>query len=192
MRVFTAVEIESGEVLSKILKFKSKVASCSQGRGLKPVEDENIHITLRFIGEVPEDSIPAITACVERAESFSPFNIEVRGVGAFPTPSRPKVIWVGVSAGSERLKALRDEMEGCLRPLAKPDRKEFTPHITVARVKGRINLPCLKDLLESYADFIFGQSPVTEVKLKKSILRPQGPIYTDVLRVPLKGIKNEG
>ncbi len=191
MRAFTAVEIEDMETLSKILDFKSRVVSCSKNRGLKPVEDENIHITLRFLGEVPEDSIPSIIACIKTAEVFNPFNIEVKGVGAFPTLSRPRVIWVGVSAGGEKLKALRDMMEACLKPFAKPDRNEFTPHITVARVKGRVDLACLRDLVESYADFIFGQSPVTEVKLKKSVLRPEGPIYTDVLRVRLKGIKNE-
>ncbi|MCD6324455.1 MAG: RNA 2',3'-cyclic phosphodiesterase [Desulfurococcales archaeon] len=187
MRIFTAVEIENRETLSRIIEFKNKLTACFRGRGLKPVEDENIHITLRFIGEVNDSALPDIERCVKKVSTYAPFEISVKGVGAFPNVSRPRVIWVGIEEGGELLKALRQAMEPCLRPYAKPDRTSFVPHITVGRVKGRPDPGCLKQLLEEFEGTVFGRSSVTEVKLKRSFLRPTGPIYADVLTVRLRG-----
>jgi len=97
------------------------------------------------------------------------------------------VIWIGVGKGAEELKRLKKIMDPCLKPYAKGEKTEFTPHITIARIKGRFNVECFKTIVNAFRDSVFGYTPVTEVKLKKSTLRPQGPVYTDVFTVSLKG-----
>ncbi len=187
MRLFTAVEIENAGALSRIVEFRDSVATCFSKGGFKPVQNKNIHITLKFIGEVDEPSLPEIERCMEKVSMHASFEISIEGVGTFPSLSRPRVIWVGVSEGFERLKLLRNTMEPCLRPYAKPDRASFVPHITVGRVKGGVRGECLKEVLEAYRETFFGKSPVTEVKLKRSFLKPSGPEYVDVLTVKLRG-----
>ena len=187
VRLFVAVEIENSDVLLRILKVKRYVSSCSKGKGIKPVEDENVHLTLRFIGEVPENLLPEISECVKLASSFPSFTMKILGLGAFPSPSRPRVIWVGVDEGAKKLKELRKQLETCLSRYSKPDRNRFVPHITIARVKGKYDLSCLREILTAYEKHVFGVSSVTQVKLKKSVLRPEGPIYSDVTVVKLEG-----
>jgi 2'-5' RNA ligase len=186
LRLFIAVEVEDVEVWRRIIEFRDAVASCSIDGGIKPVEDENIHLTLRFIGEVPETYLPKISECVQLCSNFAEFTMGVRGVGAFPNLSRPRVIWVGVKEGVEVLRSIRNTLERCVKSYAVEDREEFVPHITVARVKGRYRADCLLEYLKSYEDRDFGITRVTQVKLKRSQLTPRGPIYTDLVVARLK------
>ncbi|MCC6014322.1 MAG: RNA 2',3'-cyclic phosphodiesterase [Desulfurococcaceae archaeon] len=186
LRLFIAVEVEDVEVWRRIIEFRDAVASCSIDGGIKPVEDENIHLTLRFIGEVPETYLPKISECVQLCSNFAEFTMSVRGVGAFPNLSRPRVIWVGVKEGVEVLRSIRNTLERCVKSYAVEDREEFVPHITVARVKGRYRADCLLEYLKSYEDRDFGITRVTQVKLKRSQLTPRGPIYTDLVVARLK------
>ncbi len=188
VRLFVAVELEEPEVLKKVISFKNSVLACSKQGGIKGVEDENIHLTLRFIGEVPEDLLPKIYECVKNLENISRFNIRVVGVGAFPNLSRPRVVWVGVREGTEELSKLKKLLDACLEKYVRLEKEEFVPHITVGRVKGSVDFTCLKEIVHTYENFNFGTSPVTKVKLKKSVLRPEGPIYNDLLVVNLKEV----
>jgi len=186
LRLFIAVEIEDEGVLRKIIEFRDAVLACSRGsRGMKGVEDENIHITIRFIGEVPETLLSDIKACVERASRVPRFKVRVKGIGAFPNLSRPRVIWVAIEEGSEGLKELHRAIEPCIRSFAKPERGEYIPHITVARVKGGIDRLCLAKVMEEFKNEDFGSFTVTNVRLKRSVLRPSGPIYSDLHKVSL-------
>ena len=187
MRLFTAVEIENEEALNKIIKVKNAISSCGSRRALKPVEDENVHITLRFIGEVSDESLPEIIECVRSVEAIKSFTIEIRGVGAFPTISKPRVIWVGIDEGAEELRKLKELMDPCLNPYAKPERNPYTPHITIARVKGRINSECFRGIIDAFGNELFGHSTVISVKLKRSILKPEGPVYSDAYVARLEG-----
>ncbi len=186
MRLFVAVEIEDENVLKGVVGFRDAVVACSRQRGIKGVEAENIHLTLRFIGEVPESYLPQISECVKRAGEYVKFQVRIEGVGAFPSVSRPRVLWVGITEGFDKLRVMRDGLEQCLRSYAQPDREEFVPHITVGRVKGSFDVSCLRNVLASYENLTFGSSQVTQVKLKRSVLRPEGPVYTDVVVVRLK------
>ena len=184
-RVFIAIEIENNDVLSKLIKIKDAFKATKAD--IKTVEDENIHLTVRFIGEVPLDIVKAIQENLKVLEDIPAFNMYVKGIGAFPSSTRPRVIWAGVVNGVTLLKEIRRRVEQFLRRLGiKPDTHEFTPHITLARVKGRRGIDRVIKLLEMYQDYDFGKSPVTKVKLKRSILRPQGPLYIDLYEVPLK------
>jgi len=186
LRLFIAVEVEEVEVWRRILEFRDAISSCSINGGIKPVEDENIHLTLRFIGEVPEAYLPKISECVQLCSNFAEFTMGIRGVGAFPSSARPRVIWVGIREGAEMLRTIRNTLERCVKSYAVEDREEFVPHITVARIKGRYRADCLLEYLRSYEDKDFGTTRVTQVKLKRSQLTPKGPIYTDLVVARLK------
>lgn len=188
VRLFVAVELENPEVLKRVISFKNYVLSCSKQGGIKGVEDENIHLTLRFIGEVSEGLLPKIYECVKSLENIRRFDMVVAGVGTFPSLSRPRVVWVGVKDGVEELSRLRKLLDACLEKYVKLEREDFVPHITVGRVKGSVDPACLREVLHNYENFNFGASPVTQVKLKRSLLRPEGPIYNDILVVNLKEV----
>ncbi|MCX8184490.1 MAG: RNA 2',3'-cyclic phosphodiesterase [Sulfolobales archaeon] len=186
IRLFVAVEIENTEAWRSILEFRDAITSCSINGGIKPVEDENIHLTLRFIGEVSEVYLPRIIECLKLVQNFKKFDLSLYGVGAFPSIARPRVVWVGVREGAEVLKNMRSSFESCLKTLVEEDREEFTPHITVARIKGRYRHECLFAYTRKYEFASFGVSPVTQIKLKRSQLTPRGPIYSDVAVFRLK------
>ena len=187
LRLFIAVEIESNDVLKKIIELRDELLSCSRGgRGIKGVEDENIHLTIRFLGEVPESLIPVIRNCLNECRGIGKFNMEIRGVSAFPSVVKPRVVWVGVSSGINELRAIRKTIDKCLGNMVKPDDKEFVPHITIGRIKGSYDRACLASFINSHSDELIGTTPVTKVKLKRSILRPQGPEYIDIYEVELK------
>lgn len=188
VRSFIAVEIEDPAVYGAILRLRDSLGGL--GLDAKLVEDENIHITIRFLGEVS----PATIECVKRildsvAASFKRFSIKIRGVGAFPNTFRPRVVWVGVSEGSEILSAIRSfidkELIKCKTRDIHMDKEEFVPHITIARMRSARNVERLLKFLETNKDADLGASVVTRIKLKKSILTPRGPIYEDLYVVSL-------
>ncbi len=185
IRLFIAVEIEDANVLKRVISFRDQVIACGRGGGIKAVEDENIHLTIRFIGEVPEALLPSIEKCLDLCASVKKFKVIVKGVGAFPNISRPRVIWVGVEEGADKFRQLRRILDECLKDIVRPDKHEFTPHITVARIKGGVDRECIASLISENQDQIFGEYTVTTVKLKRSILRPQGPLYIDLKSVKL-------
>ncbi len=180
VRLFVAVDL-SDELRGRIVRFRDEVAS--SGADVKPVEDENLHITIRFLGEVRDELLGEVMDNL-RTLSFSKFNIHVKGVGAFPTLTSPRVIWVGVEEGAEELKSLHDEVERLVGRYGVSDEREFTPHITVARVRGRAGP--LGRLINQWREYDFGWQAVDSVVLKKSTLTPRGPIYENLLTVSLR------
>ncbi len=187
MRLFVAVEIESQDTLKEVIRFRDAVLSCADNpRSIKGVEDENIHITIRFLGEVNDSLVEEVKECLECVRNFNSFTVRVKGVGAFPTTANPRVIWVGIDRGLEELRRVHDALEPCLRRFSKPDRSRYIPHITVARIKGRVNKECLHNIMSSYNEKVFGEFKVTKVVLKQSILRPSGPLYIDLHKVELQ------
>ncbi len=189
-RLFIAVEIEDRSVLSRIVEVRNQIMRL--GIDAKPVEDENIHLTLRFLGDVEENLIPSIERAMEPLASIPPFRVRVRGVGVFPDLRSPRVVWIGVGEGSEILRSMRGILDRGLRGLKiYGDEHSFTPHITIVRVRGRANVDKLSRFVEENMDLDLGFSSVTKVVLKRSTLTPRGPIYSDVRRV-LLGSKGGG
>jgi len=189
-RLFIAVEIEDRSVLSRIVEVRNQIMGL--GIDAKPVEDENIHLTLRFLGDVEENLIPGIERAMESLASIPPFRMRVRGVGVFPNLRSPRVVWVGVGEGSEILRSMRGILDRGLRGLKiYEDEHGFIPHITIVRVRGRANVDKLSRFVEENMDLDLGFSSVTKVVLKRSTLTPRGPIYSDVRRV-LLGSKGRG
>ncbi len=181
IRAFIAIDIDDPEVLKKITGFRDAVAAT--GADVKIVEDENIHLTLRFLGNIPETMVDEIYE-IMKSIKFKPFKMKINGVGCFPNINRPRVIWVGVTEGYSELKRIRDELERKLRSLGfRPEREEFVAHITVARVRSGRKREALRKIIEEYKDFNAGEMMVRYIRLKQSILTPRGPIYKTLREV---------
>jgi 2'-5' RNA ligase len=156
-----------------------------RARGIRWVSPENLHLTLRFLGDVEEGQVPeAHQAVCSAAEEVSPFAIRPGAFGAFPNAQRPRVLYVSLEGDVERLRGLQRQIENELigRGFPKEDRP-FSPHLTIGRAtrdrRGPIDLPPPPA----------GAAPemvVREVLVMKSDLRPDGPVYTPLARVVLK------
>jgi 2'-5' RNA ligase len=148
---------------------------------VKWVKKENLHITLKFLGET--DKKLAIEGKIKEVEgNFYPFKVSLKGVGAFPSEKRAKILWVGLDEGVKPLSELFSTVEEKVYALGfEKETRKFNPHITFARIKkGKYSLP-------ENLDFSFDPFPVKEITLFQSILTPKGPIYEIVSEVPLKG-----
>ncbi|MCS7109970.1 MAG: RNA 2',3'-cyclic phosphodiesterase [Candidatus Caldarchaeum sp.] len=177
VRAFFAVDVKDEAVVGNILSFQREVLRAG-GDGLKPVEPENLHITLIFLGEINEPEVTVASRALETIES-KPFDIEFRGAGYFPGGGRVNVVWVGVKAGAEELKNLHNQLKGKLRSLRLEDER-FVPHLTVCRVKFIKNKNSLLEAVSKNVDTLFGTQRVEKVALKKSVLTASGPIYSDI------------
>jgi len=142
------------------------------------VEPQNIHITLRFLGDVTSSMVDRISQEMQSL-TFKPFDVEIRGIGAFPNLRYTKVIWAGIREGGEELGKIFDQLEPRLRLLGfAPDLKGFNPHLTIARVRGGRNKSELIRSVTEMDAFEFGNVRAESLRLKKSVLTPQGPIYS--------------
>jgi len=175
MRTFVAIEVSDQNVLNSIRQVQSELNIKA-----KPVESHNMHFTVQFLGEVSEEMLGKISGALSSLE-FSSFSISFVGIGIFPKPSFPRVVWVGMDEGVSKLEKLAEIIHAKLSQLGfRPDKK-FKPHITIFRVKNKIG--DISDKLEKFSAYPFGKQTVSEIKLKKSELTPNGPIYTDLLVV---------
>jgi 2'-5' RNA ligase len=173
MRTFVAAEITSQEVLDSIEKLQTSLKIAA-----KPVQVHNMHFTLLFLDEISDDMSRMVKAQLNTIE-FSPFDITFEGVGAFPKPKFPRVVWVGVdSIGGKNLVELAKKVEEKLSPLGfRPD-KAFKPHVTIFRIKNKIG--DIADELSKHSGTKFGTQKISEIKFKQSVLTSTGPIYSDL------------
>ncbi|MEM0326811.1 MAG: RNA 2',3'-cyclic phosphodiesterase [Desulfurococcaceae archaeon] len=184
VRTFVAVEIKNQAVLRKLIEVRNQLVAT--GAELKPVEDENIHLTLRFIGEIPLSLVRVLCSEISGIK-YPRFQVHVKGLGAFPSPTRPRVLWAGVEEGGEKLVELHNLVENTVRRIGiPPDREEFVPHITLARVKGLRGLDKLVKTVMILQNTDFGYTEIDEVVVKKSVLTPSGPIYSNLCTVKLE------
>lgn len=172
MRAFVAVEITDNEILDSIRKVQDEIKIAA-----KPVEVKNMHFTLLFLGEITEEMAGKVAEQLKTIE-FSPFSISFEGVGAFPKPRFARVVWIGIKEGADELVRLAKTVEEKLASLGFSADKPFKPHATIFRIKGRAE--DVTGQLSNHFATNFGVQPVSEIKLKRSILTPQGPIYSDL------------
>jgi len=176
VRVFIAAEIP--EVFRRDLREVQDELKFSKAR-LSFVDPEIAHITIKFIGEISADKVVSIKKALKEVE-FSPYDISFRGV-FFNKPSGPRVIWTsGNDEGkSSELKSRIEDLlepEGILR-----EKRKFRPHVTLARIKKFH--PSLAESVASLGNYDFGSFQVDSITLKSSILKPDGPVYDDLMEV---------
>lgn len=151
------------------------------------VSPQNVHLTLKFLGDVPVKQISKIVAKIESSvSSFQNFTYICDGTGVFPNAKRPRVLWLGITDGSENLKKLSILMNGALKDLpVQQEDKEYRSHITLGRAKG-FKERSLK--LNEFLNYKFDKitNHVTEIVLFESILRPKGAIYVPLHKFKLK------
>ena len=181
IRSFFAVDIEDEMIVRRLAEVQGMLANT--GADLKLVKPQNIHLTVRFLGNISPPMVDAIYEEMKQV-SFAPFEIELRGLGAFPRLIHPRVVWAGIRKGADQLVKIFGQLEPRLRGLGfKPDTKGFSPHLTIARVRTGRNKAQLIKLVRELEDYEFGAVKAECLKLKKSVLTPQGPIYTTLREV---------
>ena len=180
-RGFIAVDVPPTPMLAGVAAELRKASGT-----LKVVSTDQLHLTLKFLGDTEDGLVSEIvTAIREACADVGPFEIRVRGMGAFPNLARMNVIWVGVE-GAEALGDIANLLETSLEPLGFPrEKRAWKAHVTLARVKGHRDLDRVRDLLETHADDTFGAHRVDTIHLKKSVLTPQGAQYSVVESVAL-------
>lgn len=151
-------------------------------RGLRPVNPDGVHLTLKFLGDVSMSHVDAVASAVEGAATGAqPFDLELRGVGGFPDLRRPRVLWVGVAGDLEALQRLYSSVEEALAPLGlPPEGRAFTPHLTLARLREGTppeERARAAAVLTSLAWEEGAAMPVGGVSLMRSTLRPGGAVY---------------
>jgi 2'-5' RNA ligase len=181
IRSFLAFDIESDTVLNRLANTQSKLFQT--GADLKLVEPQNIHITVRFLGNITPAMVEKIFDAMKQVQ-FVPFNVQIKGLGAFPDLRYPRVIWAGITDGADQLKNVFSQLEPQLRGLGfTPDHKGFSPHLTIARVRSGRNKAQLADFITENANYDFGAINAQYLRLKKSDLTPKGPIYSTLKEV---------
>ena len=175
IRSFIAFDIEEPQVLRNISNVQSMLAET--GARLKFVKPENIHITVKFLGNISLSQIDEVYDAMKKID-FSPFEIEIRGVGAFPNMRRVNVVWAGISRGADELREIFNQLEPRLHRMGfKRETREFSPHLTIARVKTGYRRDELARCLREIEDYEFGVVEAKCLRLKRSILKPEGPVY---------------
>jgi len=158
------------------------------GPHVRWVTPENVHITLKFLGDVAEERVAAIgDALGGVAAQVSPFDFMVTSFGVFPNLRYPRIVWLGIGEGADRVAALQLAVEAEMERLGfAPEKRAFRPHITVGRMKSPRGRSILAELLQTDTR-IDEQVDVSEIFLMKSQLRPTGPIYSILRTVSLEG-----
>ena len=181
IRSFIAFDMENPKVLTRISQAQTLVVET--GADVKLVEPQNIHVTMRFLGDISPSMVEKIHEVMKNVE-FTAFTIQIRGLGVFPSISYPRVVWAGMTEGVDQLRNIFNQLEPQILKLGFPkDAYGFSPHLTIARVRSARNKQHLSELVTKRGDFEFGEIKANCLRLKRSQLSPKGPIYSTVHEV---------
>ena len=177
MRAFLAFEVAEA-VTVRLLAAEQELKKTGADVGI--VGRENLHFTVRFLGDVPEEAAGEIDRRIQRLELRS-MELSVKGIGVFPDLRRPRIVWAGVAAKDKPgIEGLSNEIIKVLDGIGKPVDHEFHAHITLGRVRSPRNGEALASYVRNNASLDFGTTKIAALKLKSSVLTPTGPIYSDV------------
>ena len=188
IRAFIAIELKDNDPIQKIISIYSRLKQ-NQPK-IKFVEPKNLHITIKFLGNISESLAPIIYKILKEDinENFfkgKTFEFKLRGLGQF---NRYSVLWIKLIGNIQFLQDIKDKVEDTLYEklnITRDKRKEFTAHLTIGRLKSKNinykNFDTFKKIIQENKNLEFGIFNINEVKLKKSELTPQGPIYSDLI-----------
>ena len=176
VRGFLAFEIEDLAVRKRLADMQ--MLALKTGADLKLVEPRNIHMTMRFLGDIKLNMADKIYIEIQKIQ-FKPFTVQLSGLGVFPSLSYPRVLWAGIAQGAEQLQNIFNQIEPRLQTLGfSPERNGFSPHLTIARVRSARSREQLADFVTKCSKFDFGSVDAGCLRLKRSELTSEGPIYT--------------
>jgi len=182
VRSFISIDLEDQHILSRIGSILSSLQAL--GGDLKPVERENIHLTLKFLGNVSTSQLAEVKSSLIQL-AFPEFSAEIKGAGAFPNLNHMNLIWVGVNEGWSQIEQIYEQVESLSSGLGfRRENRPFSPHITIARVRSGRNRDETANFLQHLSDESFGTITVNKVRLKQSILSSAGPKYSTLLDLP--------
>lgn len=185
MRVFIALSLDK-EIREGIGQTISRYQD--NFPGIKWVPAVNLHLTLKFLGEINRFDLHQVISALERISTgFLPFSMAVQGSGFFPAAGNPQIFWAGIKADRE----LSDLAKAVTREIPSGDNKKFHPHITLGRI--RANFPLAGELARLFLEDApqgWGKMQVSGIDVFESILRPAGPIYEKIQTINLKGVDN--
>lgn len=173
VRAFIAIPCPES-VRNGITEIQNKIKDLGN---LKPVEPENIHLTLKFLGEIDEGMVGKISEKLDSLSGTERFEISLKGLGVFPKPDYVRVIWIGIDKGADRIAELHNRIDSGLNPFGFQNDGNFNTHLTIARVKS-IDNKALGDILSKNSATEFGSFIADRIELMKSELTPKGPRYS--------------
>ncbi len=187
MTTFVAIDVGPAvraEVARVIQAISGKIEAVKTPPKVVWVKAAALHVTLRFIGEVGEAAVPDLCARLAPPMAMVPFDVEWRGIGAFPSTRHPRALWLGIVSGGARLGELEAEVTRRLTGVLDPEARPLLPHLTLGRIKmagAGMDWPKLLQAL----DVRNATSRVDRVILYRSQLSHQGPHYTELVSAPL-------
>lgn len=174
-RLFTAIKVNP-EI--PFLELISRLQQALYRDRIKWVDTGNIHITLKFLGETPEEELDDIVAAVETSvEGRSPFELSLKDIGIFGSSYNPRVIWCGIEPHPEMQKLASKHFLELEKAGYPTDRQNFVPHLTLGRIKSISNKKYFQDVMKKYQPGFIQKIPVRSVILFESILKREGPEY---------------
>ena len=181
IRSFIAFDLESQEVLTQLASVQKLLVET--GADLIPVAPQNIHVTIRFLGDINPPMVEKLHEALKNVK-FTPFTIQIKGLGVFPSLNYPRVVWAAMTQGTDQLKSIFTQLEPQIRALGfAADQYGFSPHLTIARVRSANNKQNLAEFVTKKADYEFGTIQANCLRLKRSQLSPKGPTYTTLREV---------
>ena len=188
MRTFLAIPLpkETKDLLSRIQEqLKTSKAD------VKWVEPQNIHLTLKFLGEINEEQLNKISAIVEEtAKNFAPFTVGINSIGAFPRITAARVIWAGIDKGDAEVKKIAADLEEKIALIGIPkEERPFSTHITIGRTRSGLNLDKLAKALQGMSVLTAEyrqEFAVNRITLFRSTLSAHGPVYAPLKEAALR------
>jgi 2'-5' RNA ligase len=185
IRSFIAVELPD-DVLSAVSRVQGQLNS--YGFRTKWVRPANIHVTLKFLGDIDSGTIDVIAnAMVSAAEGCAPISLSAKGIGVFPNTKRPRVLWVGLTGEVNLLIDLQRKLDDRLSDIGfAKEHRAFKGHLTLGRFKARVNSSEITRALTEFEDFETQSFMARELILFKSELRPSGAVYSKLEVISLE------
>jgi len=192
LRLFIAVTLPEEALAACTLEARriETALGAKLARGLRFPRGEGLHFTLKFLGATPEEQVGPLRAALEKAAAQvgRPFTLVLKGLQAFPSPRRPRVVYLATGEGASSMKALAAAVEESVSPLGFPsEARSFTPHVTLARVKDFKAAPRIGQRLAELPEVEVARFEVRDVALMLSQLSPGGSRYSALARASLAG-----
>jgi len=188
LRAFIAIELSS-QVCDAIQKQTFRLHQTLGGDLIRWVPTQNMHLTLKFLGDTSSSYLDFLKQLLTReADSHPQFNLQLGGLGAFPTLRRPRLLWIGVHAPADLACLQKDIEAGTTRLGYEQEERTFSPHLTIGRVRQNVNPPDLQKIHAALDTIQLGNIGITRVDsihIFKSDLQPGGSIYTKLFSAPL-------